>query len=74
VVKWAPPSDEPLNTVDHTNFTVLMSLFAFNGQPRIALKGFKARWNKERMDAKTARLPAASLLGCRQRAAPRRIV
>lgn len=44
--QWAPPSDEPLNTVDHTNFTVLMSLTAFKGQPRIALAGFKKRWNK----------------------------
>ena len=43
--KWGPPSDEPLTTVDHTNFKKLMSLREFTGRPRIALACFKSRWN-----------------------------
>lgn len=42
---WSPHSPEPLTTVDHTSFKTLMSLIAFKGQPRIALAGFKRRWN-----------------------------
>src|SRR5437773_715353 len=42
---WSPESPEPLTTVDHTSFRTLMSLIAFKGQSRIALAGFKRRWN-----------------------------
>lgn len=55
-------SSEPLTTVNHTSFKTLMSLIAFSGQPRIALAGFKSRWNKsEWMQDQWGYLERASL-------------
>lgn len=60
--EWVPPSDEPLTTVNHTDFKMLMSLIAFKGQPRIALAGFKKRWNQsEWMQAQRGYLQRACL-------------
>ncbi len=39
-------SDEPLLSIDQSNFVKLMSLSEFRDEPRIALAGFKSRWNK----------------------------
>jgi hypothetical protein len=51
-----------LTTVNHTSFKTLMSLIAFNGQPRIALAGYKNRWNKsEWMQAQWGYLERACL-------------
>src|SRR6266404_3952974 len=55
-------SDEPLLSIDQSNFVKLMSLSEFRDEPRIALAGFKSRWNKSQwMQAQIGYLQKACL-------------